>query len=169
VLAPGGLRSRIARTLTAAYSGGLLSDDTFAARLDELMESRVLDPRALIGDLNFRLTRAGWVDRLHARLTDALANVRTGGDESPARSLLGLDWSGAQAELLIGRHDSCDVVFRDPSVSRKHARLVFRDHKWIVQDLRSTNGTIVNGVRVGRCELRPGDRLVLGDTALTVD
>jgi pilus assembly protein CpaF len=83
--------------------------------------------------------------------------------------LLALDWSGAQPELLIGRHHTCDVMLANPRVSRRHARLVFRDAKWIVQDLQSTNGTVVNGTRVGRCELRPGDCLVLGDEYLRID
>jgi pSer/pThr/pTyr-binding forkhead associated (FHA) protein len=83
--------------------------------------------------------------------------------------LLALDWSGAQSELVIGRHDNCDIVVGEPSVSRHHARLVFRDHKWIIHDLKSTNGTIVNGTRVGRCELRPGDCVGLGNAHLKVD
>jgi pilus assembly protein CpaF len=71
--------------------------------------------------------------------------------------------------LLVGRHHACDVVLPESSVSRRHARLVFRDGTWVVQDLESTNGTIVNGVRVGRCALRPGDHLILGDAHLRID
>jgi len=85
-----------------------------------------------------------------------------------AHAHLRLPTSGI-AHLIIGRHERCDVVLRDPSVSRRHARLIFRDHKWIIQDLRSTNGTIVNGTRVGRSEVRPGDLLALGDERLRVD
>ena len=83
--------------------------------------------------------------------------------------LLALDWSGGQGELILGRHDSCDVLLSDPSVSRRHARLSFRDGSWVLQDLDSTNGTLVNGVQVGRCALRPGDRLALGDEQLRID
>jgi pSer/pThr/pTyr-binding forkhead associated (FHA) protein len=61
------------------------------------------------------------------------------------------------------------VVLVELSVSRLHARLVFRDGSWILQDLESTNGTIVNGVLVGRCALRPGDRLLLGKARLRID
>lgn len=165
MLDAGGSRSRIARTLTLAYSSGLLSPDTFAARLDELLQSPIVDPPRLIGDLNLSRPRIGSLSRLRARLVRAVA----GTTREPPPSLLALDWSGHQAELVIGRNQSCDVVLSDPSVSRLHARLVFRDHKWIVQDLRSTNGTIVNGTPVGRCELRPGDLLVLGDHCLRVD
>jgi pSer/pThr/pTyr-binding forkhead associated (FHA) protein len=83
--------------------------------------------------------------------------------------LLALDWSGAEPKLMIGRHHACDVVLAGPTVSRLHARLVFRDGKWIVQDLQSTNGTAVNGTRIGRCELRPGDHLALGEEHLRID
>ena len=45
----------------------------------------------------------------------------------------------------------------------------FRDGSWILQDLESTNGTLLNGVRVGRCRLRPGDRIRLGTEELRID
>jgi predicted component of type VI protein secretion system len=106
--------------------------------------------------------------RVQGRLALLLPRTNEAGREY-AGSLLGLDWTGHQRELVIGRRSSCDIVCSDPSVSRRHARLVFRDHKWIVQDLRSTNGTIVNGTRVGRCELRPGDLLELGELAMRID
>ncbi len=83
--------------------------------------------------------------------------------------LLALDWSGACEELLVGRHYACDVVVGDMSVSRKHARLSFRDGHWVLRDLDSTNGTRVNGTRVVRCRLEPGDRLRLGSADLLVD
>lgn len=159
--AAGGSRSQIARTLGAAYSGGLLSPDTFAARIDQLLESRVVDTCALVDDLSFRKPRRGRLTRFRAWLTMPV--------ELRSPRLLALDWSGEQPSLLVGRHERCDIVLRDPSVSRKHARLVFRDHKWIIQDLRSRNGTIVNGVSVGRSEIRPGDLLALGDERLRVD
>jgi pSer/pThr/pTyr-binding forkhead associated (FHA) protein len=84
-------------------------------------------------------------------------------------TLLALDWSGADSELLVGRHHSCDVRLTGASVSRRHAQLRFRDGHWILQDLDSMNGTRVNGVRVGRCELRPGDAVEVGELRLLVD
>jgi len=169
VLHRGGSRRRITRTLNAAYGAGLLSDDTFAARIDQVLRSRLVDPVALIGDLNLRGPGPPW-DRLRSAMRAwwRLARQDASAGDRPL-VLLALDWSGAQSELLIGRHHGCDVVVDEPSVSRRHARLVFRDHKWIVQDLKSTNGTVVNGVRVGRCELMPGDSVVLGDAHLKVD
>jgi hypothetical protein len=155
--------------LNAAYAGGLLSDDTFASRIDEVLTRRLIDPKALIGDLNMRRgtrRRVGLRTAVSVALSRLMKEVA---EESPSPTLLGLDWTGAQSELVIGRHHACDVVLEHLSVSRHHARLVFRDAKWILQDLESTNGTVVNGTRVGRCELRAGDHLLLGDAHLKID
>jgi pSer/pThr/pTyr-binding forkhead associated (FHA) protein len=83
--------------------------------------------------------------------------------------VLALDWSGDRETLLIGRDPGCDIPLQEDTVSRRHARLLFRDGTWIVQDLRSTNGTFVNGTDVGRCQLRPGDRLQLGQQLIDID
>lgn len=165
----GSSRRRLARSLNAAYAGGLLSEDTFVARLDQLLRSRVIDPSSLVGDLSFRRgdrSAAVRIRTLLGRLVPAqLRHVRP---DEPS-TLLALDWSGETTELLVGRHVACDVVLSGDTVSRHHARLVFRDGKWIVHDLESTNGTAVNGTYVGRCELCPGDRLVLGEECLAID
>lgn len=163
---PGLSRRAMTRTLNSAYAGGLLSDDTFARRVDQVLQARLLDPAAVIGDLNFR--RAGRPPLDLWRRVRALLDRRA--HERPrVAALLALDWSGAPQEMLIGRHHSCDVVLDDATVSRRHARLLFRDGRWIVQDLESTNGTAINGTRVGRCELRPGDHLALGDALVRID
>jgi hypothetical protein len=165
-------RQQIARTLTTAYAGRLLSEDTFARRFDQLFDARVIEPRWLVGDLSLRAPLAARPWRLLRSAIEALARVRvsiTAAVEERPEVLLALDWRGADRELLVGRNTACDVVLPDQSVSRLHARLVFRDGSWIVQDLASTNGTLVNGRRVGRCELRPGDVLLLGNELLKVD
>jgi pSer/pThr/pTyr-binding forkhead associated (FHA) protein len=88
---------------------------------------------------------------------------RTVGFGQPAKlpMLLVLD-RAEDDRLLIGRHPACDVVVADPSVSRRHAQLTFRDGVWVLQDLASTNGTAVNGERVGRAALHSGDLVELG-------
>jgi FHA domain len=171
VPAPGASRRQIASTLNAAYADGLLSHDTFCHRLDQLFGARLVDPIGLIGDLNLRRSRYDWRARLTtatAAMLRALRLTRAEPIEEQPR-LLALDWSSAQSELLLGRDHRCDVVLSSPGVSRRHARLLFRDGAWVLQDLDSTNGTVVNGVSVGRCELRPGDRLVVGGEQLTID
>ena len=168
MLRSGASRKQIARVLNAAYAGGLLSEDTFARRLDQLLEGRLIDPFRLIGDLNFRSSRDAGPMRFVGAVLGALRPIR-GARIEGRPILLALDWGGGQRELLVGRDQSCDVVISNLSVSRRHARLHFRDGRWILQDLDSTNGTLVNALRVGRCELHPGDRLIFGDEHVRVD
>ena len=162
---PGARRNHIARTLNSAYAGGLLSQDTFAARLDQLLGGGLIDRRRLVGDLTLRGSRRRFAARLAAIVEHARA--RLGHAEEPL--LLALDWSGAQAELIVGRHPDCDLVLVEPTVSRCHARLVFRDGTWILHDLESKNGTLLNGRLVRRCALAPGDLLDVGGLRLLVD
>ncbi|MGA9856903.1 MAG: FHA domain-containing protein [Solirubrobacteraceae bacterium] len=134
-------------------------------RTDLLLRGGLIDPARLIGDLNLR-AKAGLAD---LAATVARWARQPGTEPAQPAALLALDWSGAQTEITIGRHAGCDVVLANLAVSRHHARLVFRDGRWILQDLGSTNGTEVNGCPVGRCELRPGDDIALAGEHLTVD
>lgn len=158
------------RTLNAAYGDGLLSQQTLVQRLDVLFGSEVVDPAGLVGDLTLRRPRRALSDRW-ARMIAALRHAGAADSPRPTTppTLLALDWTGAQDELLVGRHDVCDVMVGHPTVSRRHARLIFRDGCWVLRDLHSTNGTRVNGTRVVRCRLEPGDRLSLGSAELLVD
>jgi pSer/pThr/pTyr-binding forkhead associated (FHA) protein len=71
--------------------------------------------------------------------------------------------------LILGRDPTCDVVVTDPTVSRRHAQLTFRDGVWVLQDLASRNGTAVNGERVGRMVLHSGDVVALGAQPIHID
>lgn len=64
--------------------------------------------------------------------------------------------------LIIGRTDSNDFVLPHGSVSKQHARLTQIGARWRVEDLGSTNGTVVNGHRVGEHLLEKGDGLKIG-------
>jgi hypothetical protein len=72
----------------------------------------------------------------------------------------------AKDTLSIGRLDSCDIVLSDSGVSRKHAEVRREGDEWVVIDLGSTNGTIVNGKAVRRHRLAPGDRIEVGETTI---
>lgn len=71
--------------------------------------------------------------------------------------------------VTMGRSDSCKVHVPLPSISRQHCKLdADEDEELIVSDLGSSNGTFVNGQRVKRHELVPGDVLALGDVTFVV-
>jgi ABC-type multidrug transport system ATPase subunit len=77
--------------------------------------------------------------------------------------------ASAPARMLrIGRDPDNDVVIDAPMVSRRHARLVVDGVGARIEDLGSSNGTYVNGVRVrGGAAVRPGDRIGLGSYSFT--
>jgi pSer/pThr/pTyr-binding forkhead associated (FHA) protein len=67
--------------------------------------------------------------------------------------------------LLIGRHASCHVVLASVRASRRHARVVPSPDGYTLHD-DSTNGVVVNGVRVdGTSLLKEGDIIGIGETA----
>ncbi len=70
----------------------------------------------------------------------------------------------------IGRSRDCAIVLEDAGVSRQHAELRPDEDGWIVQDLGSTNGVLVNGRRIpGAQTLQDGDRLELGSTEVVFE
>lgn len=70
-------------------------------------------------------------------------------------------------EATIGRAPECAIVLSDDFISARHARIFERGGRLWVEDLRSTNGTLLNGHRLRRpAALRPGDRLRIGDILL---
>src|SRR5258707_5375996 len=67
-----------------------------------------------------------------------------------------------EGEVRIGRSHDCQIVLKDFGISRTHARL-FADEEGVrIQDLKSKNGTQVNGVPVVEAPLKDGDRILLG-------
>jgi hypothetical protein len=170
MVGPGASRRQIARVLNSAYADGLLSEETFASRLDQVFGDRLIDPPRLIGDLSLRTAPRRWGSKLRDAAAAAAGTLRRSPSETLEDAvLLALDWNGGQSELLLGRSRECDVVLESGAVSRRHARLLFRDGQWVMCDLGSKNGTMVNGVRVGRCRLHPGDRVMFADSLVRVD
>lgn len=70
-------------------------------------------------------------------------------------------------EVVIGRSPECQVVLKDFGISRQHARIVVGEDGVRIMDLRSKNGTQVNGVPVVEAPLKDGDRILLGKFQLT--
>ncbi len=70
------------------------------------------------------------------------------------------------ARLVIGRSQECDLPVDDVNVSRRHCEIIRGSDGWAVVDLGSTNGTEVNGRRIGRAPLEDGDRITVGGSEL---
>jgi len=67
-------------------------------------------------------------------------------------------------EVTVGRGDDNDIVLPRTNVSKKHTRLVRRDGRLIVVDLKSTNGTFVNGQKLAAPQvIATGDLVSIGD------
>jgi hypothetical protein len=85
-----------------------------------------------------------------------------------------LEYMGDSVELpvgetLIGRDVSCAMRFNDPSVSRRHLRFIRRQGEVFVEDLGSSNGTLLNGDAVGAPRrIFDGDKVSVGTRLLTV-
>jgi len=73
------------------------------------------------------------------------------------------------AEMVIGRVTGCDHVIDLPMISSRHARLFREGGRILIEDLRSSNGTFVNGTRIeGPVVVNPGDEIGLGSHLVTL-
>src|SRR3989475_12719960 len=72
-------------------------------------------------------------------------------------------------EITIGPVDETDICLPKGNISKKHTKIVVKDGKIIVLDLKSTNGTYVNGKKLaGPQVISPDDKVYIGDCILTV-
>jgi predicted component of type VI protein secretion system len=70
--------------------------------------------------------------------------------------------------LTVGRRESCDIVLRFSNVSGQHCQLTMEGGYWFIQDMNSQNGTKVNGSRIVRKRLDPGDLLSMAKHKYTI-
>ena len=82
------------------------------------------------------------------------------------------DDAGVEKELpetgqtVIGRSSSCDMVLRVDSVSREHCRIDAKDGAYWIYDNGSSNGTLLNGLRIEKAKLVHGDVITLDKVTL---
>jgi hypothetical protein len=94
-------------------------------------------------------------------------SIRLRGMNGP---LKGRFWESSEL-LRVGRLEALEIVLDDSSVSRFHAEVRLTDRGWMLRDLRSTNGTRLNGERLGNglWPLRSRDLLQFGEVAILVE
>lgn len=71
-----------------------------------------------------------------------------------------------ETEVVIGRSTECDIQLGVQNVSRKHARILFQNEEYLIEDLGSKNGVFVNGIKVAKCVLRSNDQIEIGGVKL---
>jgi len=69
-------------------------------------------------------------------------------------------------EITIGAMEDNDIVLRDDTVSRYHCKIVQEDSGYVLVDLRSTNGSFINKVRIREAYLKPGCMISVGQQQL---
>ena len=158
--------------LWTRYDEGRLRYDTFALRLEAAVHARSrADLDAVLADLpgcgaaqlRPAALRSRW-QRGWAVLVSRLPRLW------PSASWPVLMFpSGEQRRFTIGRDSGCDMVLPDPTVSRWHAGLRREPGGWLLDDLGSTNGTLLNGWRVRAwVPVRDGDLVSFGAVTFVV-
>ena len=77
--------------------------------------------------------------------------------------------AGTGAPFTVGRDEGNTLQIRDSAVSRFHAVLTGRGDVHFVEDLGSTNGTLLNGKPVKKAKVSPGDRITIADVEILVE
>ena len=118
--------------------------------VSEVRAATAHDAIRTVHRVGYAFVAAGAVDE------NARFSLLLGDEEIPLRS----------GENVIGRDPHDAVVIHSPDVSRHHARLTVAGTTVTLEDLGSKNGTYLGTRRVTRCELRPGDEILIGTTRL---
>lgn len=90
-------------------------------------------------------------------------------DASGARLILaddGREWALDRDRSVIGRLAGSEIEIDDPGASRRHAEVRRQGGEFVVVDLGSTNGTLVNDSPISEATLEDGDRITIGRTVL---
>ncbi|WP_207766051.1 FHA domain-containing protein [Solimonas fluminis] len=72
------------------------------------------------------------------------------------------EWPLGQTSLSIGRRPDNHIVLPDTFASGRHAMIGYVNGRYFVEDLKSSNGTILNGQRISRAPLKNGDVIYIG-------
>lgn len=104
-----------------------------------------------------------------------LGNEREGSEIPPrlAVSLIirkgrkkGAEYSITHSRTVLGRGEGADIIIDDPAVSRMHAAIEYTAGRFVLKDIGSTNGTIMDGKYIKQADLGHGDTFQVGDTVI---
>jgi pSer/pThr/pTyr-binding forkhead associated (FHA) protein len=129
-----------------------------------------VDPRARIEIAEFRIVVESLVPEATPSVTPfssgtAVESVRLVAQGGPYDARV----FPVIGEVMVGRAAENQLVLDDPSLSRKHARLRGIGRRLEIEDLGSSNGTFVNGRKVGRAAALPGDSVRFGELSFRVE
>lgn len=165
-------RRATVRALRDQARYGRLSETTFVRRLLVALDARRrADLDALVADLPAGRPWHRRLESLHRRLRPLhrrlvllarrLGPAPTARRPQPVTGELTLP--PVPGEYVIGRGDDVDLRLDDPTVSRRHALVMYLHGGWVLADLDSRNGTWLNGWRLpGPAPVGPGDLIQLG-------
>ena len=105
-------------------------------------------------------------DELRAGECDIAAEVHEGTRVGSLVLPDGRRFALGEKSVTLGRVSDCDVVLADPRASRRHAEIQPVGHGFVISDLGSMNGTVVNGTPIREHPLSDGDEIRLGSTVL---
>jgi len=74
-----------------------------------------------------------------------------------------------QQSFIIGRKMTNNIYLTDINASREHAQVEWRDGALLIRDLKSRNGTYVNGKRIEEQQISPGDLVQIGENVLQIE
>ncbi len=106
-------------------------------------------------------------DRQHHGKTKALSNADGPSSDDAEITFLGREYRLVpDAPFNIGGNEDNDLIVEDPFISAYHARITNQNGRWFINDLDSTNGTEVNGLRVREAELPTPAKIIVGKVSL---
>ena len=163
------------KLIEAIYKGEKPAPSALRPALDSSLDAIVLEGMAPDPKKRYQTAQdfydalEGYKQRIFAASPSPVAaddaTVRTSGG-APALEWLLEGVSGKHAvsgeSALIGRDRSCSIVVPHPAVSRRHARITVTPASFLIEDLKSANGTYVNNARVESAKLQPGDIVRFG-------
>jgi eukaryotic-like serine/threonine-protein kinase len=166
------------KLIDAIYRGDKPLPSSLRPEIDGALEEIVLKSMHARHEQRYESAREFYeaLEEYNARQPVRGANVVPAAAPTPAPvPAAGIQWSlvhvRAEANekhpiqgdnVMVGRDRTCSIVLSHPAVSRRHARMTLNGASWIVEDLKSANGTYVNNTRVERMKLKAGDVVRFG-------